>query len=111
MCRSTRPIRPSAWPIMLKDSAPALLLTGGAARAGVADCAGDLPVIDLVADAHLWAGRPESDPDRAGLTPGHLAYVIYTSGSTGQPKGVMVEHRERRQLICMALRGIRARRQ
>ena len=77
---------------MLADSAPAAVLTDAASRAAVADCAGGLPAIDLAADAHLWAGQPESNPDRAGLTPGHLAYVIYTSGSTGRPKGVMVEH-------------------
>ncbi|WP_158659489.1 AMP-binding protein, partial [Pseudomonas amygdali] len=29
----------------------------------------------------------------------HLAYVIYTSGSTGQPKGVMVEHCNFRNLL------------
>ena len=84
---------------MLEDSAPGALLTDAASRAAVADCGGDLPAIDLVADAALWAGRPESNPGRAGLTPGHLAYVIYTSGSTGKPKGVMVEHRNFTNLI------------
>ena len=54
------------------------------------------PILDL-AEATAWQDQPETnpDPDVIGLTPHHLAYVIYTSGSTGQPKGVMVEHRER----------------
>ncbi len=78
---------------MLADSAPAAVLTDAASRAAVADCAGGLPAVDLAADAHLWAGQPAGNPDRAGLTPGHLAYVIYTSGSTGRPKGVVIQHR------------------
>jgi amino acid adenylation domain-containing protein len=76
---------------MLEDGAPALLLTqtplaGVFAESGV-------PLVDLGAEARAWAGRPETNPERGGLTPGHLAYVIYTSGSTGRPKGVMVQHR------------------
>ena len=79
---------------MLEDSASAALLTGGAARAALDGCGClDMPVVDLEGDAALWAAQPESNPERAGLTPDHLAYVIYTSGSTGRPKGVMVEHR------------------
>jgi amino acid adenylation domain-containing protein len=72
---------------MLDDSAPRILLTQRhlPMRAAV--------VIDLSCENPSWARRPESNPDRAGLTPDHLAYVIYTSGSTGAPKGVMIEHR------------------
>jgi amino acid adenylation domain-containing protein len=80
---------------MLRDSAPAVLLTQGALR-GQLDgiLAGtDAPVLELDAPAPAWASRPETNPDGAGLTPGHLAYVIYTSGSTGRPKGVANEHR------------------
>ncbi|WP_051953647.1 non-ribosomal peptide synthetase [Xenophilus azovorans] len=77
---------------MLRDSAPAALLTQSHLAARVPP--GDAPVI-LLDDATL-AAQPAHDPDPAalGLTPAHLAYVIYTSGSTGVPKGVLVEHRQ-----------------
>ncbi|HYR07484.1 MAG TPA: amino acid adenylation domain-containing protein, partial [Longimicrobium sp.] len=76
---------------MLADSGPVVLLTQAslAGRFGGAE----VPVVALDADAHAWAGRPETNPRHAELTPDHLAYVIYTSGSTGLPKGVMVAHR------------------
>jgi amino acid adenylation domain-containing protein len=88
---------------MLKDSAPAVLLTHAQIPAALreqlsaaldAGRASPVPVIDLQADALMWAHEPASNPDRtaAGLTARHLAYVIYTSGSTGQPKGVMIDH-------------------
>jgi amino acid adenylation domain-containing protein len=75
---------------MLEDGAPAVLLTqeplaGLFAGSGV-------PVLDLQADAWVWAGHPVANPERDGLATGHLAYVIYTSGSTGLPKGVMNQH-------------------
>ncbi|HEX9935555.1 MAG TPA: amino acid adenylation domain-containing protein, partial [Longimicrobium sp.] len=73
---------------MLADSAPAAVLTQRELRDRVET---DVPVIDLEGSA--WARCPETDPGRAGLTPGHRAYVIYTSGSTGRPKGVAVPHR------------------
>ncbi|HEX8317857.1 amino acid adenylation domain-containing protein, partial [Longimicrobium sp.] len=77
---------------MLHDSAPAAVLTQGSLKGVQALFAGvDVPVIDL--EGTGWARFPATDPERAGLTPGHLAYVIYTSGSTGTPKGVMIEHR------------------
>ncbi|HEX8695031.1 MAG TPA: amino acid adenylation domain-containing protein, partial [Longimicrobium sp.] len=76
---------------MLVDSEPALLLTHGAAAERLGGLG--VPVVALGRDASSWAGDPETNPPRAGLTPRHLAYVIYTSGSTGRPKGVMVEHR------------------
>ena len=78
---------------MLKDSVPAALLTLAHLKDMLPAGANSLPVIALDTGAPLWAGMPESNPDRAGLRADHLAYVIYTSGSTGMPKGVMVEHR------------------
>ena len=91
---------------MLADSAPVALLSDAASRAAVADCAGGLPAIDLIAEAALWAGQPDSNPDRAGLTPEHLAYVIYTSGSTGTPKGVMRAPAALVNLLAMAAGAI-----
>ncbi|HST60657.1 MAG TPA: amino acid adenylation domain-containing protein, partial [Longimicrobium sp.] len=76
---------------MLEDSAPAALVTQSSLAAMFAGL--DVPTVVLDAPAAAWARGPETNPARAGLTPGHLAYIIYTSGSTGRPKGVMVEHR------------------
>jgi amino acid adenylation domain-containing protein len=79
---------------MLEDSAPLALLVHGATRERFAALAGDVPLVDLDADAAAWAELSATNPEPAalGLRPNHLAYVIYTSGSTGRPKGVMVEH-------------------
>ncbi|MGO7733486.1 amino acid adenylation domain-containing protein, partial [Rhizobium johnstonii] len=90
---------------MLGDCEPAIILTHEPARAALGIALGldqdvgaqdvAVPVLDLVADAHLWENAPDHAPDirAAGMTSANLAYVIYTSGSTGKPKGVMVEHR------------------
>jgi len=78
---------------ILKDSAPAALLTLAHLKDMLPAGANSLPIIALDAGAPFRAGMPDSNPDRAGLSADHLAYVIYTSGSTGMPKGVMVEHR------------------
>ncbi|HEV2147771.1 MAG TPA: amino acid adenylation domain-containing protein [Longimicrobiaceae bacterium] len=76
---------------MLADSGPLALLTREDLRDRFEDP--DVPVLDVAADAALWAGAPDANPERVGLTPEHLCYVIYTSGSTGRPKGVMNAHR------------------
>jgi amino acid adenylation domain-containing protein len=84
---------------MMRDSAPAVILSHAPARAAleaaVAGLAQRPSILDLETDAHQWAEQPGTnlDPAAAGLMPCHLAYVIYTSGSTGTPKGVMTEHR------------------
>ncbi|HEV7369245.1 amino acid adenylation domain-containing protein [Arenibaculum sp.] len=72
---------------MLADAAPVAVVTDGS----LGTPSVPVPVVDLGAEAS-WAGLPDTDLDRGGLTPRNLAYVIYTSGSTGTPKGVMVEH-------------------
>ena len=73
---------------MLEDSAPVALLTQSHLEALLTGFSPALPVLDLTEEAR-WAQQPDSNPQRAGLTPEHLAYVIYTSGSTGMPKGVI----------------------
>ncbi|HLL46364.1 MAG TPA: amino acid adenylation domain-containing protein, partial [Longimicrobiaceae bacterium] len=75
---------------MLRDSAPAVLLTQRS-LSGRFDGSG-VPIEVLDGDASAWTGQPHSNPGRGALTPENLAYVIYTSGSTGQPKGVMNRH-------------------
>jgi amino acid adenylation domain-containing protein len=91
---------------MLEDSAPLALLVHGATRERFAALAGDVPLVDLEADAAAWAELSASNPEPAalGLSPNHLAYVIYTSGSTGRPKGVMVEHRGVCNLVAAQIR-------
>ncbi|MEU3736341.1 non-ribosomal peptide synthase/polyketide synthase [Streptomyces sp. NPDC032198] len=86
---------------MLRDSAPALLLTTEETVAGRAEFAADaelgvessgLPRLfcDLVPPV---AENPDDERRTRPLRPHHPAYVIYTSGSTGVPKGVVVEQR------------------
>ncbi|HYH82072.1 MAG TPA: condensation domain-containing protein, partial [Longimicrobium sp.] len=76
---------------VLRDSAPAAVLTQKHLREGIENTG--VPVLEIDADGPEWADRPATDPAVEGLTPAHLAYVIYTSGSTGRPKGVAVPHR------------------
>jgi amino acid adenylation domain-containing protein len=74
---------------MLRDAAPALLLT----QAGLAECLADTGVPLLCVDAEARRIALESDgAPETGVDPDNLAYVIYTSGSTGRPKGVLVAH-------------------
>jgi non-ribosomal peptide synthetase component F len=84
---------------MLRDSAPAVVLTQSRLR-------GSVPltkalIVSLDEDAEEIARQSIANPGSAqlGLEPRHLAYVIYTSGSTGTPKGVMVEHRNLANLV------------
>ena len=88
---------PERQSYMLADSGAKLLLTLGEDE----DAGASPPRIALDAAQRPWERLDGSDLSRVenGLAPEHLAYVIYTSGSTGQPKGVMVEHRNLRNLI------------
>jgi amino acid adenylation domain-containing protein len=70
----------------------------------------DAVVLDLQADAELWAKALFDNPaaDTVGLTSAHLGYLIYTSGSTGLPKGVAIEHRNAVNFINWAQREFTA---
>jgi amino acid adenylation domain-containing protein/non-ribosomal peptide synthase protein (TIGR01720 family) len=80
---------------MLKDAAPALVLSNARLRSYLPEQAKTL-VMDSPETAQALANMPEHNPadrDRTmPLLPGHAAYVIYTSGSTGKPKGALVTH-------------------
>nr|WP_275883849.1 non-ribosomal peptide synthetase [Streptomyces sp. FXJ1.172]WEO94732.1 amino acid adenylation domain-containing protein [Streptomyces sp. FXJ1.172] len=83
---------------MLRDAAPALLLTTAATAPGL-PAAENVP--RLVVDAppttralEAYGTADLTDAERtAPLRVDHPAYVIYTSGSTGRPKGVVTTHR------------------
>ncbi|NKZ05444.1 non-ribosomal peptide synthetase [Actinomadura latina] len=86
---------------MLKDAAPACLVSHSVIAAGLA-FAGPTLALDDPGTARALADLPGTDPapgelgDFAPGTPGrldHPAYVIYTSGSTGRPKGVVTPYR------------------
>ena len=100
------PLDPSYPPerlsYMLRDSAPAIMLTHAAARVRLqvaqevaAHVTGFVHGRSFEADIGDWATYSNTNLDATaiGLTPHNLAYVIYTSGSTRKPKGVMVEHK------------------
>ena len=81
---------------LMQDCTPVALLTRSKGKEALGRGADGFTVIDLEADAPLWASEAATnlDPASLGLMPNNLAYVIYTSGSTGTPKGVAVEHQQ-----------------
>ncbi|MEV8015621.1 non-ribosomal peptide synthase/polyketide synthase [Streptomyces sp. NPDC086554] len=80
---------------MLRDSAPALLLTTEETVAGRAEFDGEPSGLPRLFGDGLppVAENPDDERRTSPLRPHHPAYVIYTSGSTGTPKGVVVEQR------------------
>ena len=82
---------------MLRDSAPAALLTQRSLQASW--MSSSVPCLLLDDDGALSSLHSELNPDVRELMSRHLAYVMYTSGSTGEPKGVMVEHRSVLRLV------------
>jgi amino acid adenylation domain-containing protein len=87
---------------MMKDSAPAALLTQGLDSGEAAKIAESSALVDLDLDQHRWQGEHDANLERTGLSSGNLAYVIFTSGSTGLAKGVAIEHRDAVNFICWA---------
>ncbi|MFE7856058.1 amino acid adenylation domain-containing protein [Streptomyces sp. NPDC057403] len=78
---------------MLKDAAPALVLTTSGTRVETAEPVLLLDEPGAAAALAVHSDTDVTDADRiAALTARHPAYVIYTSGSTGAPKGVVVTH-------------------
>jgi acyl-CoA ligase (AMP-forming) (exosortase A-associated) len=75
---------------ILADSAAALLISGKARLASLAQ--GDLhcPAVTEEEGAALLADADRLPPSDAD--PDRLAALLYTSGSTGRPKGVMLSH-------------------
>jgi amino acid adenylation domain-containing protein len=78
---------------MLKDSAPAVLLTQNSLERGLPSTTAPTIVLDGQWDEIAKSPVENLNHASLGRCTRHLAYVIYTSGSTGRPKGVMVEHR------------------
>jgi len=81
---------------MLRDSAPALLLTDTATAPAVSPGTAALVLDDPDTDRIVSAlpVHDVTDADRVRpLSPDNPVYVIYTSGSTGHAKGVVVAHR------------------
>ena len=80
---------------MIKDSAPAVLLTQGHVREKLKGIIREgLRVVD-VGEECGWREEQAAtnvEAGEMGLSRKNGAYVIYTSGSTGMPKGVVVEH-------------------
>ena len=80
---------------MLKDAAPALVLSNGALCQRLPQTIDalslDMPKIQAALD-QSQAHNPTDTERTARLLSRHPAYVIYTSGSTGTPKGVVVTH-------------------
>jgi amino acid adenylation domain-containing protein/thioester reductase-like protein len=77
---------------MLKDAAPAVLLTQSHLASRLPHHAGHILCLDTGSGADADAVEL-SIVLAPTLMPEHLAYIIYTSGSTGLPKGAMNTHR------------------
>jgi amino acid adenylation domain-containing protein/thioester reductase-like protein len=89
---------------MLSDASPKVLLTQERLKERLPRTSAEVIGLD-----NEWGKIAEQLPDRPdavdfGLNASHLAYLIYTSGSTGEPKGVMIEHRNLKNLVNWHIR-------
>ncbi|WP_327329242.1 amino acid adenylation domain-containing protein [Streptomyces sp. NBC_01208] len=84
---------------MLRDAAPALVLTGDATVLDLPEGTPSLSLTDPDAAAAL-AGNLTTKPDLpVPPRPDNAAYMLYTSGSTGRPKGVVVTRGNLRNFV------------
>ena len=87
---------------MMADARARCVVTTAAARtsapSGITEVVLDDPKI-AEEIAGLDAGAVRDVDRHEALLPDHAAYIIYTSGSTGVPKGVVVTHRNVRNLV------------
>ncbi|WP_282796165.1 non-ribosomal peptide synthetase [Streptomyces sp. CC224B] len=79
---------------MLRDAAPAVVVTDTATAAELPDSDHPRLLLDAPDTAAALASAPPGPPPGADDRPGRLCHVIYTSGSTGTPKGVAVTHED-----------------
>jgi amino acid adenylation domain-containing protein len=77
---------PERLAFMMRETAVPIVLTQGAAPAG-------LPAASEAVPIDSWWTDGDSTPVQWVPTPEDVAYVMYTSGSTGQPKAIRVPHR------------------
>jgi amino acid adenylation domain-containing protein len=83
---------------ILKDVAPAFIITDRETRALFDDCG--LPQIVVMPDSFTDLEDGDLLPKSH---PSNLAYILYTSGSTGAPKGVCISHRSAVSFLKWAL--------
>jgi long-chain acyl-CoA synthetase len=72
---------------LIGDSEPTLVLTSPALADSARAAAGDLPVVESVAELEHVGIGPIVDRDESDL-----AALVYTGGTTGRAKGVMLTH-------------------
>ncbi len=95
--------------LVLRDVAPALVLTAGPVRPDGGHRCVALDDPQTGAELARCPATDVTDEQRQGrLRAANPAYVIYTSGSTGTPKGVVVEHRQLTNLLFSHRNGLLA---